>query len=140
MFLLDTNVVSEMRKIVPGRADRNVASWVGRQHSAKLYVSVMTVYELEIGVRRIDRRDPRQGAVLLEWLDRHVLQAFDGRILPVDTTIALRSAQLHVPDPFPIGDGLIAATALVHGMTVVTRNVADFVATGVPVFNPWTAA
>lgn len=97
----------------------------------------MTVHELEIGVRRIDRRDSRQGAILQAWLDRHVLQAFDGRILPIDTAIALRSAQLHVPNPFPTEDGLIAATALVHGMTVVTRNVADFAGTGVAVFNPW---
>jgi predicted nucleic acid-binding protein len=84
MFLLDTNVVSEMRKIVPGRADRNVASWIDTQRFADLYLSVMTIQEIEIGVRRIDRRDPRQGAVLQEWLDRHVLQAFDGRILPCD--------------------------------------------------------
>ncbi len=137
MFLLDTNVVSEMRKIVPGRADWNVSNWIGRQNSADFYLSVMTVHELEIGVRRIDRRDSRQGAILQAWLDRHVLQAFDGRILPIDTAIALRSAQLHVPNPFPTEDGLIAATALVHGMTVVTRNVADFAGTGVAVFNPW---
>jgi predicted nucleic acid-binding protein len=139
MFLLDTNVVSEFRKIVPGQADPNVANWAGKVKPYDLYLSAITIQELEIGIRLLDRRDPRQAAVLRSWLDRYVLVAFDGRILPIDTAIALRSAQLHVPDRRPAEDGLIAATALVHGMTVVTRNVEDFAGTGVAVLNPWVA-
>lgn len=84
-----------------------------------------------------ERRDPSQGAVLRLWLNAHVIPPFNGHILEVDTAVAQRSAKLHVPDPRPVRDGLIAATALVHGMTVVTRNVADFEPTGVPTLNPW---
>jgi predicted nucleic acid-binding protein len=137
MYLLDTNVVSELRKIRVGKADRHVATWADSVDASDLYLSVITLQELEIGVLLIERRDPSQGAVFRAWLNDHVLPAFTGRILSVDTAVALRSAQLHVPDLRPVRDGLIAATALVHGMTVVTRNVVDFEVTGVPVLNPW---
>lgn len=140
MYLLDTNVVSELRKVRLGKADVHVAEWADSVDAADLYVSVITLQELEIGVLLVERRDPAQGAVLRAWLDAHVLPAFNGRILSIDTAVAQRSAQLHVPDPRPVRDGLIAATALVHGMTVVTRNVADFEPTGVTVLNPWTHA
>lgn len=138
MFLLDTNVVSELRKVRAGRADGHVAAWADSVDAADLYLSVISVQELEIGVLLAERRDSAQGAVFRAWLDGHVLRAFAGRILAVDTAIAQRSARLHVPDPRPLRDGLIAATALVHGLTVVTRNVADFAPTGVPTLNPWT--
>jgi hypothetical protein len=98
---------------------------------------VITVLELEIGVLLAERRDPSRGAVFRAWLDRHVLPAFAERILVVDTVVAQRSARLHVPDPRPVRDALIAATAQVYGMVVVTRNVADFEPTGVPTLNPW---
>jgi predicted nucleic acid-binding protein len=137
MLLLDTNVVSELRKVRLGKADARVAKWADSTETSDLYLSVITVHELEIGVLRVERRDPVQGAALRAWLDNQVLPAFAGRILPVDTAVALRSATLHVPDPSPIRDGLIAGTALVHGMTVVTRNVADFASTGVLLLNPW---
>lgn len=137
MFVLDTNVVSELRKVRSGRADANVAKWADSVESVDLYLSVITVQELEIGVLLAERRDPAQGAVFRAWLDSHVLPAFAGRILPVDTAVAQRSARLHVPDPRPVRDCLIAATALVHGMTVVTRNVADFEPCGVLLLNPW---
>ncbi len=137
MYLLDTDVVSELRKIRPGRADVNVARWADSTDANDLYLSVITIQELEIGVLLAERRDPSQGAVFRAWLDGHVLPAFSGRILAVDTSVAQRGARLHVPDPRPIRDGLIAATALVHGMTVVTRNVADFEPTGVSILNPW---
>ena len=140
MYLLDTNVVSELRKIRLGKADPHVAAWADSVEATDLYLSVITLQELEIGVLLAERRDPAQGAVLRAWLDAHVLPAFNGRILSIDTAVAQRSAQLHVPDPRPVRDGLIAATALVHGMTVVTRNVADFELTGVVVLNPWTHA
>ena len=137
MYILDTNVVSELRKIHAGKADSRVSAWVQTVNMNELYVSVITVQELEIGVRRIERRDPAQGKVFRAWLNDQVLPAFSERILPIDTAVALRSASLHVPNPQPIRDGLIAATALVHGMTVVTRNISDFKSSRVPVLNPW---
>jgi hypothetical protein len=138
MFLLDTNVVSELRKISLGRADANVTRWAERHDPDDLYISAITVHEVEVGVLRIARRDAVQGMALRAWLDNSILPTFAGRILPVNMIIALRAARLQVPDPHPVQDGLIAATALVHGMAVVTRNVGDFVATGVVVLNPWT--
>jgi len=137
MYLLDTNVVSELRKIRLGKADSHVADWADSIDAADLYLSVITIQELEMGVLLAERRDPSQGAVFRAWLNGHVLPAFDGRILAVDLAVAQRSAQLHVPNPRPVRDGLIAATALVHGMIVVTRNVGDFEPTGVSTLNPW---
>lgn len=139
MFILDTNVVSELRKVRLGKADERVARWADSVDAIELYLSVITIHELEIGILLAERRDPAQGAVLRTWLNNHVLPAFAGRILPVDTAVAQRSARLHVPDPRPLRDGLIAATALVHGMTVATRNVADFEPTSVHILNPWMA-
>ncbi len=139
MYLLDTNVVSELRKIRVGKADSHVADWADSIDATDLYLSVITIQELEIGVLLAERRDPSQGSVFREWMNGHVLPAFTGRILAIDTAVVLRSARLHVPDPRPVRDGLIAATALVHGMTVVTRNVTDFEPTGVPILNPWTS-
>jgi len=137
MLLLDTNVVSELRKVRFGKADSNVARWSETLDTAELFISVVTIHELEIGVLLAERRDPPQGAVFRQWLETRVLPAFDGRTLPVDVAVARRAAQLHVPDPRPINDAFIAATALVHGMTIATRNVADFAATGVALLNPW---
>ena len=137
MYLLDTNVISELRKVGSGRANASVALWADNVDAADLYISVITVQELEIGVVLALRRDAQQGAVLRNWMDRHVLPAFENRILPVDLALAQRSAQLNVPDPRPVREGLIAATALVHAMTVVTRNVADFQPCGVSLINPW---
>jgi hypothetical protein len=140
MYLLDTNVISEIRKARAGKADRHVAAWAADQRATDLFVSVINIQELEIGVRLAARRDPPAGGLLRTWLDAHVLLAFGERILPVDLAVARRSAELHVPNPRPVRDALIAATALVHGLTVVTRNVDDFEPTGVPVLNPWTGA
>jgi predicted nucleic acid-binding protein len=137
MLVLDTNVVSEIRKIRQGRADSNVAAWANEVDSATLFLSAITVLELELGVLRAERRDPDQGAVLRRWLEGQVLREFEDRILPVDTEVARRCATLHVPDPRGERDALIAATALVHGLAVATRNVADFRATGVAIVNPW---
>lgn len=137
MYLLDTNVVSELRKARSGKANPGVVRWADEVDAAELFVSVITLQELEIGVLLAERKDAAKGALLRSWLHQHVLPAFSGRVLPVDTAVALRSALLHVPDPRPVRDSLIAATALVHEMTVVTRNAADFVPSGVAVVNPW---
>lgn len=137
MFLLDTNVVSELGKVRVGKADPNLSGWVESVDAAELYVSVITLMELELGVLSIERKDAAQGALLRSWLEQHVLPEFSERTLPIDTAVAQRCARLHVPDKHGERDALIAATALVHGMTVVTRNVADFEPTGVAVVDPW---
>ncbi|MDO9365382.1 MAG: type II toxin-antitoxin system VapC family toxin [Methylotenera sp.] len=137
MFVLDTNVVSELRKVRIGKADPNVASWAENVDAANLFVSAITIMELELGVLSIERKDATQGAMLRAWLEQHVLPEFSGRTLPIDTTVAQRCARLHIPDKRGERDALIAATALVHGMTVVTRNMADFQPTGVMILNPW---
>nr|WP_321466966.1 type II toxin-antitoxin system VapC family toxin [uncultured Desulfobulbus sp.] len=137
MYVLDTNVVSELRKVRAGKADPNVAAWAERVDAADLFVSVITIMELELGVLPIERKDAAQGALLRAWLEKHVLPEFSERTLPVDTAVAQRCARLHVPDKCSERAALIAATALVHGMTIVTRNVADFQPTGVTIINPW---
>jgi toxin FitB len=137
MFLLDTNVVSELRKTT--RAEPAVRAWASVHSPDLFHLSTMTLMELEIGVLRIERRDKPQGDRLRHWLQQVVVAQFDGRILDIDTAIARRCAHLHVPDPRPERDALIAATALVHGLTVVTRNTADFAPMGVALLNPWLA-
>ncbi len=139
MFLLDTNVISELRKAGDGKADANVVAWLSSVDATTFYLSVVTLMEIELGILRVERRDPPRGARLRAWMDHHVLPEFADRILSVDTAVALRCAPLHVPDPRPERDAFIAATALAHGMTVVTRNLADFAPTGVPLLNPWEA-
>ena len=137
MFILDTNVVSELRKVKAGKADKGVSAWADSVDAATLFLSAITILELEQGVLLVERRDAVQGALLRSWLERYVLPEFENRVLPIDATVARRCAGLHVPDPRSERDALIAATALVHGMTVVTRNVADFAASGVRLLNPW---
>ncbi|MBU1330726.1 MAG: type II toxin-antitoxin system VapC family toxin [Gammaproteobacteria bacterium] len=137
MFVLDTNVVSELRKAKSAKADPHLVAWAQRLLPGQLFISAITVLELETGVLLVERRDPQQGAMLRAWLDGHVLPGFAGRILPVDTAVAQCCARMHVPDPRAERDALIAATALVHGMTVATRNTADFAPTGVALLNPW---
>jgi predicted nucleic acid-binding protein len=138
MYVLDSNVVSELRR--PNRADPCVLDWAARTSVSRHYLSAVTVLEIELGILRVERRDHAQSAVLRDWLERQILPAFEDRILAFDTAVARRCAALHVPDPRPERDALIAATALAHGMTVVTRNVVDFAGTGVTLVNPWDAA
>lgn len=137
MFLLDTNVVSEFRKASSGKADRHVTAWANDVSPESMFLSSVCILEMELGTLQMERRDRKQGAVLRRWLKDRVLPSFDGRVLPVDTAVALKSVSLNVPNPRSYRDALIAATAIVHGMTVVTRNVSHFEPMGVALFNPW---
>ncbi len=137
MFLLDTNVISELRKTGSGRENKNVVTWANSVSAGDMYLSVITVLELEQGILLLRRKDAVAAGYLRKWMDTHVLPAFNGRIIAVDVPVALKCAVLHVPNPCAERDCLIAATALVHGMTVVTRNVDDFKNTGASIINPW---
>ncbi len=138
MWLLDTNVVSELRKVRAGKADRGVAAWATSTPAAQLFISAITLHELEHGVLLAERSDPRKGALLRVWLDTSVVAAFPERVLPVDEAVARRAARLHVPDPAPFRDALIGATALEHHLTVVTPNTKDFERfTDLDILNPW---
>jgi len=137
MYLLDTNVISELRKARARKADRQVNAWAMSVNLTSMFLSAITILELELGCLLMERHDASQGFLLRSWLDDHVLPNFEGRILPVDTPVARRCAALNSPNPQSYRDALIAATALVHGMTVVTRNVKDFEPTGVSILNPW---
>jgi toxin FitB len=137
MYLLDTNVISELRKAKSGKAHKNVVSWAHDIPVSNLFLSVITILEIETGILQVERRDISQSSVLRTWLTTHVLPAFSERILPLDIAVSERCAKLHVPDPRSDRDAIIAATALVHGMTVVTRNISDFNQTSVDLINPW---
>jgi toxin FitB len=136
-YLLDTNVISELRKIGDGKADPKVVAWIGAQDATSFHISAITILELERGLLGVQRRDEAQGARLRSWLDHHVRPEFAGRILSIDDAIATRCAHLHIPDRRNEVDALIAATALVREMAVVTRNIKDFDGTGVVVVDPW---
>ncbi len=137
MFLLDTNVVSELRKIGSDRVNSQVEKWAKATPGGKTFISVITVFELGRGVLLMERRDQAQGKVLRQWLNDHVLAGYADRIIPITISIAKRCASLHVPDPMSDYDALIAATALEHGLTVVTRHTGDFEKTGIKLHNPF---
>ena len=137
MYLLDTNVVSELRRAQTGKAKPNVVKWAASVQPEMLYLSVISVLEIETGILLMERRDLNQGALLRRWLEEQVLPTFDRRILPVDVAVARKCAELHVPDRRSERDAMIAATALIHRMKVVTRNVSDFDQSTAEIINPW---
>ena len=135
MFLLDTNVISELRR--PSKTNPLVAAWVDRMSQADLFVSSISLMELQTGARRLTYRNDPHGNVIKDWIEHHVLPAFAGRILAVDEAVALKCADLHVPVSRPYRDSLIAATAMIHRITLVTRNVVDFRPMMSDIINPW---
>ena len=135
MYLLDTNVVSEMKRISAGHGNAQVAHWFGQVEDSALYLSAITVLELELGCLLMERRDKLQGEILRRWLSG-LMARYHDRIIAIDTAVATRTAALHVPNP---RDALIAATALTHRFAVVTRNVGDFSIKDLTVINPWIA-
>jgi len=137
MLLLDTNVVSELRKVASGKADPNVVVWNETVDPAETFISSVVLHELEIGVRLVEHNDAVAGKVLRNWLESTVLGTFSGRILPLDEAAAVQAAKWHVPNPRPINDAYIAAAAFTKRMTLVTRNVKDFEGMGVNLVNPW---
>jgi predicted nucleic acid-binding protein len=137
MYLLDTNVISELRKAGSNKADATVIQWAKDKPTTSLFISAITVLEIEMGVLQIERKDPKQAAIYRTWLNSHVLKAFSDRVLPFDTSVALKCAQLNVPNPKSERDAMIAATSIIHGLTLVTRNEKDFKHMGIEVVNPW---
>lgn len=137
MLMLDTNVVSELRK--RDRANPTVLAWADSTDPDQFYISAVTLLEVQYGALLIERRDAMQGRLMRAWISTEIIPNFAGRILPIDDVVALRCAGLHVPDRRPDRDAYIAATALVHGLTVVTRNTRDFLPMGVKLLNPWEA-
>ena len=135
MYLFDTNVVSALRR--PKLAPPSLVAWASSIPSSEMHLSAVSLYELDLGIRILERRDQAQGETLRNWLSKRVLPQFRDRILPFDEAVAVHAAALHVPDPRPERDSFIAATALTHRLTLVTRNVRDFAPMGVDIFNPW---
>lgn len=136
MYLLDTNVVSELRKGV--KIDARVKAWAETVEASQLYISAITILEIEQGILLLERKDKRQGQVLRKWFGEHILPTFENRVLPVDTAVARCCAKLHVPDPRSERDTLIGATAIVHGMELITRNIQDFdKMQNITLINPW---
>jgi len=138
VYLLDTNVISELRHGKPQQSQA-VRAWAADKEMSRLFLSAITVLELEKGVQALERKLPPQGSALRDWLNR-VKTAFADRILPFSEDTAVLCAGMHFPDPKPERDAMIAATALQHRMTLVTRNTVDFENTGVALINPFVQA
>lgn len=135
-YLFDTNVISELRK-PPGRVNPRVASWADNLAEGNVYISSISVFEIERGILLKQRTDPVQAERLRDWFNGQVKVQFKGRILPFDEDVASVAAAMHVPDPKATADSLIAATAQVHSLIVATRNTPGFESMGVELVNPW---
>lgn len=135
MYLLDTNVISAFRR--PERLPEKVQAWAESVESADFFLSAITILEIEQGILARERSDAAQGATLRAWFDEDVIPTFEDRILPFDADAARKCAALHVPDPRPERDAMIAATAIIHGLKIVTRNVVDFEKLEVMLIDPW---
>lgn len=139
MYLLDTNIISESRKLGTSRIDRQAARWFAQVDVETSFVSAMTIFELERGVRQMERRDAAQGSVLRRWLSDQIMTTYEHRTLPLTRAVALICAGLHIPDPKSERDAWIAATAIDAKLTLVSRNVNDFATMGVELINPFEA-
>ncbi len=137
MYLLDTNVVSELRKVMPGKAHPNVKNWFASIDGSESFISVITLQELEIGILLMERKDASQGKILRTWVEEYVKPVFKNNILTVTEDVAITSARYYIPNPKPTRDALIAATAEVFKLKIVTRNVADFEYSSAKILNPW---
>lgn len=138
MYLLDTNIISELRLLPKNRANANFVAWASQFPDDRIfYINSVVVMELERGVMLKQRKDPEQGNILANWLYNEILPSFSGRILNIDKAVAHVCSSLHVPNPKPENDAWIAATAIAHGMTLVTHNVKDFNGINVDIIDPF---
>lgn len=137
MYLLDTNIISELRKLEKGRADPNVAKWFQQVDLQQAYLSVITLFEIKVGILQLIRHDAQQAAILQSWFENTLLPNFENRILPLDQKVVMTCAELHVPDKKPLNDSYLAATAKSHHFKMVTRNLKDFQHSGVEIINPF---
>jgi predicted nucleic acid-binding protein len=135
MYVLDTNVISELRKLK--RVDRAVLRWLESVPIEAQYLSAISIFEVELGIIKAERTNNEEAIAYKTWLNRKVLPSFAGRILPLNEKIAVVFARMMAPKTRPYRDAIIAATAQHHGYAVVTRNVRDFVELPVRVINPW---
>ena len=138
MYLLDTNVISEMRKVATGRANLGLCEWASRQEASWFHISVVTAMELERGILSVERRDTQQVKLLRRWLEQVVRRQFGDKTLFIDDITAEICASLHVPNRCPENDAWIAAQAIQHNLTLVTRNEKDFIGLGIKLINPFS--
>ncbi|MCW9732591.1 type II toxin-antitoxin system VapC family toxin [Avibacterium sp. 20-15] len=137
MYFIDTNVLSEIRKIKSGKANQGVINWLSEINEQQIYTNIIVMMELERGILAKERKDPWQGKILRQWFEHTIKTGFSNRILHLNDKTAKICATLHIPDHCPENDAWIAASAIQYGLTLVTRNTADFSRMGVKLLNPF---